>query len=265
MKNIIIYFILLFVSVSRFASAQITFEHAYTGAAEVADVENFGYKYYVTDYLTNSITIYNEDHSLWKTVMLNVPQNQSLYDVAYLSSKVFNSDDLVELLAVSYQYISTSDTSGYYIYLTQVLNENGSILLSVPGGAYSFTYIDENTDQKLVVYLYDFSVSSYISSTQVYGLPAKYTAINDNLPNQYLPYPNPSKNEINIPFKSTGSEAVQELILTDTKGLEYKILNINESEGSIHLNTSSLPSGSYIYFLRTNGRSLPVGKFVISR
>ncbi|MBK7028404.1 MAG: hypothetical protein IPH45_03995 [Bacteroidales bacterium] len=76
--------------VFSFSYAQLTFEQSYTGAAEVADVENFGYKYFVTDYLMNSVQVYNEDHTPWKNISVPVPSNTFLYDVAYVSSKVFN-------------------------------------------------------------------------------------------------------------------------------------------------------------------------------
>jgi hypothetical protein len=244
--------------------AQIVHENTYMGAAEVADVENFGYKYFITDYINNAIAVYNEDHSLWKNIVLPVPLGTYLYDVDYVSSKVFNSDDMVEVLMVTYKYISTSDTSGYYVYDTYVANENGTVIVDVPGGAYSFTFTDNNNKNKLVIYVYDYSASTYITQTEVFNLPDKSSGIKEIFAIENGPFPNPALAEINLPLNNAGLTGNQQLMITDNSGRVFYQESIS-SINQLNLSTSTFPAGVYQYSVICNGRSIPAGKFVVRK
>lgn len=242
-------------------SAQITHEHTYTGTAETANVETFGYKYYVTDYLNNSIDVYNEDHTAWKNITLAVPANQYLYDVAYVSSRIFNTDDNVELLMVYYGYVSLTDTSGYFSYTTEVVSENGQVLLSVPGGAYSFTFTDAANKNKLVVYVYDYSVSSYITATEIYSLPDKASALKENQSAMLKPYPDPTSGLINLPLSNQGHLS-SEMVITDITGKEYSRIPVSNNATTFQYQASGLPAGNYLYSIRNNGKLIPAGRFI---
>jgi hypothetical protein len=242
-------------------SAQITHEHTYSGTAETANVETFGYKYYVTDYLNNSIDIYNEDHTAWKSISLPVPASQYLYDVAYVSSKVFNTDDNVEFMMVYYGYVSLTDTTGYYTYSTEVVSENGQVLLSVPGGAYSFTYTDAANKNKLVVYVYDYSVSSYITATEIYSLPDKASALKENQSSVLNPFPDPTFGLINLPLSNLGNYS-SEMVITDITGKEYSRIPVSNNATTLQYQASVLPAGNYLYSVHTNGKVLPAGRFI---
>jgi hypothetical protein len=240
--------------------AQLTHEHSYTGTAEVADLGESGFRYYTTNYLTNSVLLYNEDHSYWKTIQLSVPQNQYLYDVAYVSSRLFNQDDQVELLMVTYSYVSTSDTGGYYIYNTRVVNEAGNLLADVPGGGYSFIMTTGNNVNKLIVYVYDFAVSEYIMSTEIFGLPDPVGGIVEDPASVLRPYPNPAGSEINIPLADAGHHVV--IAVSDNLGRELFRRSAPVSDGSYRMDTSGLPAGTYYYVIETDGKSLPAKKFL---
>jgi hypothetical protein len=242
--------------------AQVTHEHTYANAAEIADVESFGYKYYVTDYLLNTVAVYNEDHTAWKNISLQVPANQFLYDVAYVSSRVFNSDDLVELIMVYYQYVGLTDTSGYYVYTTRVVNENGLLLADVPGGAYSFTITTGSKKNKLVVYVYDYSVSTYISSTEVYGLPDKVSGIQNPGQAEQQPFPNPTSGEIFLPLGLQQAQQQANIVVTDVSGKEFSRTPVKQGMGTFQYSTTGLPSGTYFYRIESNGKSIPAGKFI---
>lgn len=263
MKAKFTHIISLFLLVSVTGYAQVSLEHVYSGAAEMADVEDAGYKYFVTNYLNNSITVYHEDHSYWKTIQLSVPQNQYLYDVAYLSSRLFNRDDQLELLMVTYRYITVTDTSGYYIYETRVVNESGSVLADVPGGGYSYTFTNSNNKNKLVVYIYDFSISDYIISTEIFGLPDPVNGINESSFRELMPYPNPADKNINLPCNVELKNGNNEVIVTDISGREISRKAANGHEGYVNIDTSSLPAGTYVYKIVNNGITIPGRKFII--
>lgn len=260
-KTTLLLMLLIIAAVSRL-SAQITHETTYQGAAEASSVDNYGYKYYVTDYLNNSVAIYNEDHTAWKNIALPITTGQFLYDVAYVSSKVFNTDDLLELLMVYYEYKSLTDTTGYYAYTTEVVNENGQVLLTVPGGAYSFTFTDSNNKSKLVIYIYDYAASTYITSTEIFGLPDKASAISEFLPSSSNPFPNPTTGMIYFPLGNHPGQDPAEVIISDISGKEYSRLRAGNCSKPIQYEASGLPPGTYIYKVETHGKVFPAGRFI---
>ncbi|NVO18646.1 MAG: T9SS type A sorting domain-containing protein [Bacteroidetes bacterium] len=252
--------VLAFFFTLTIANAQIVHENTYSGAAEVSNTGN-GYKFYVTDYVNNTVTVYNEDHSLWKTITLPVAGDQYLYDAAYLSAGLFNTDSLLELIMVTYKYISTSDTTGYYVYTTSIVNENGSELLNVPGGDYSLTYTNGSNKTKLLVYIYDFSLSTYIVSTEVYGLPGASSGFNDLGIEGFKAYPVPCADRVNLPL-SGHNNSQAELVVSDISGQEYSRSKVPVGASLIQYQADRLPPGTYVYRLETNGKSIPAGKFI---
>ena len=117
------------------AKAQITFEHEFAGlSAASVELPSAGFRYYVMDAGLNQCRIYTPEYALWKTISLPVSIGEYLVDIQYLSENIFNTDNAIELLYVTYR----CDTlQGYGTYATYVAGESGAILLSVPGGGYS--------------------------------------------------------------------------------------------------------------------------------
>lgn len=192
-----------------------------------------------------------------------MPQNQYLYDVAYLSSKLFNRDNLLELLMVSYRYITTSDTKGYYIYETRVVSETGIILADVPGGGYSYAYTNSNNKIKLVVYVYDFSISDYIISTEFFGLPDPVNGFTKDPAKELLPYPNPADNIVNLPYNTDLRKGTSEIIITDISGRDIYKGDATGDGYYENFDSSALPAGTYIYRVKNNGVTIPGKTFVI--
>ncbi|MBM3435873.1 MAG: hypothetical protein FJY07_06630, partial [Bacteroidetes bacterium] len=63
--------------------SQIMLDHTYSGWASVANLSVSGYKYHVLDTQTETLKLYNTDHSLWKTVNLSVPSGYTLMTNVY--------------------------------------------------------------------------------------------------------------------------------------------------------------------------------------
>jgi len=167
---------LIFIAVLLFIfnglRAQLTLENTYNVSTGITYIDNEGYKYYAMDVANKQCKIYNLDHNLWKTINLEIPANNYLADIQFVYNKTFNHDDKIELLYIYYEYITVGSTY-YYIYGTKVLNEDGTLLLSVPGGGYSQLLWTGEEGYKLFIYVYDYSVSPYTVATKVYGLPSK--------------------------------------------------------------------------------------------
>ena len=161
-KTILISLILISIGINL--QSQITLENDYSGSAYFSSLA--ANSYFSLDFNNSSCLVYDEDHVLTNTISLEAPSNMYLYDALYLSTNLFNTDDLLELVVVYYNYIETSDTSGYYIYQTQVVNENGSLLLDIPNGTYSYLNYLTDGSIKFMVYKYDFSFFS--TKTSIY-------------------------------------------------------------------------------------------------
>ena len=258
-KRVLIFFVFAIMAFS--AKSQIDLEKNFSGSVLFAYLE--ANAYYSLNYNNNQVSIYGLDYSLQKTISLTAPSNMYLYDAAFVSKHVFNDDDLMELLVVYYNYTQTSDTSGYYYYTTQVVNENGTVLLNVPDGSYSDLVLYNDGSIKLLVNIYDFSISQYVLNTEIYGLTGTIpssTPENGEISLQN-PYPNPAGNFINIPYQTEkGSQA--DLILVDVSGQELNRANLPSSSDKFLLNTSNLKPGNYIYYLEISGKRILSRKFV---
>ena len=70
-------------------NAQVTLDKKYDYSASVIKLETLGYKYYLMDVPLGQCRIYNTDHSLLKTINCNIPSGFYLYDIKFISEKVF--------------------------------------------------------------------------------------------------------------------------------------------------------------------------------
>jgi hypothetical protein len=261
MKKIFLSFILLAL-IAFSAKSQINLEKDFSGSVLFAYLE--GNAYYSLNYTSNKVSIYGLDYSLQKDISLAVPANMYLYDAAFVSTHVFNSDNLMELIVVYYNYQPTSDTGGYYYYTTQVVNENGTVLLNIPNGSYSDLVFYNNGSIKLLANIYDFSVSLYPLNTEIYGLTGSIpsTTIENKELTLQNPYPNPASNFVNIPYK-LDKDLSAELILVDINGHEVKRASLTSFSENLLLNTSNLTPGQYIYYVETNGKRTLARKIVV--
>lgn len=259
----ILYTILAFILISSNLRSQITLDNEYNGAAEFAYLE--GEFYYVTDYLNNSCAVYGLDHQLVKNINITVPSDWYLNDISFVSTKIFNTDDAIELLVVFYRYIADSDTSGHYEYNTRVINDAGTILLDITKGGYSSIFETKDNGLKLMTYIYDFSDYSFVSQTKIYTLPGEISSVK---PTSDViikdAYPNPAGESLHIPYTINSSTGNTHLILMNTLGQEIKRITLNQQSNEATLRTSDLPAGQYIYYIEQNGQKIAARKFIVS-
>jgi len=259
-KYLVLFGILLF---STLLNAQISLDHNFSQVVEYDYSEG---NYYSIDYVSNECDVYDLDYSIRKSINISVPTNWYLNDVAYVSKKMFNNDDLIEFLVVFYRYVPVTDTTGYYEYTTKVISENGTELLNVPNGGYSYVYTDTQGNTKLMVYTYDFSVNPVIYGTNIYSIPGAPSSIQNNNvkieePN---PYPNPSNGIINIPFELRDIHSKGSVIVTDMKGRVVLNQSVSGSQGFFSFNSEKLSPGQYIYSILSPGMR-PITKKIIIR
>ena len=136
--------------------SQPVLEHTYAESATLASLEKLGEVYYSMDVIGKQCLIYDMDHSLKKRIALPTPEGYYLEDIQFLSEHLFNDDDLLELVYIYSKYVPT-ELSYYFTFESKLINENGAILLTVPGAGFTEVLESAEHGKKFLVYQYDYS------------------------------------------------------------------------------------------------------------
>lgn len=125
MKNAFLPCLLLFLPLCL--SAQITFEHEYpVYGAERVKLEISGIKYYHADVADRKLLLFNEDHTPWKTIDLNISIDSVVQIFVWdVSETRIVSDPLLEF-SISYYGFD----NGFFASGQQTRNEDGAVLLN---------------------------------------------------------------------------------------------------------------------------------------
>lgn len=259
MKTIIISF-LVFSLIDL--KAQITFEKTYNYSATVSEMDSGEFVYFLMDVPQKQCRIYTLEHVLTKTINLNVPTDYYLSDIKFVTRKLFNSDDLIEIL-YTYEKYETSGDSYYVQYGMAVVNENGSQLMSLNNGGWAEIKSVGNKNM-LLAYTYIYNVIGYYDvTTNVYQLGGNETfSYSTKTPDYLMVYPNPTEDNIkvNVTNPITFNGGVFNLHkLSGEKVLSYPILtNQNFTIPINHLN-----SGTYVWSLYDKNKCVQSNKIVI--
>ena len=167
----------------------------------------------------------------------------------FVSEKLFNSDNLIEL-TYSYTKYNPTETSYYYTFETKLVNENGNILLTIPGAGLTNVIEVPGHGKKFLVYQYDYSVIPYRTYTHVYSLPesttksADYSISSSGLGN---PFPNPADRQVQIPLQLPKEMHSGMLELYDMNGRRIMSYPVTGNTRNIILPTDQLIPGTYLY------------------
>jgi len=245
--------------------AQPVFEKIYTESASITRLESIGEVYFSMDVVNKQCHIYNMDHSLYKSIPIPTPEGYYLSDVQYVSEQLFNDDNLVELVYSYTKYVPTTN-SYYYTYETKLINENGTVLLTIPGAGHTNVIETPDHGKKFLVYEYDYSVIPFRTYTHVYGLPgsetksSEYTISTMSLDN---PFPNPASRQVHIPVKLPEGIHSGTLELFDLNGQRIISYPVTETTGNLILPTQQLSPGTYIYHVDSGQWRSEAKKIVI--
>ena len=241
--------------------AQITLESTYSHSGTYTQLAISGNKFYVMDVGANQCRVYNTNHSLWKTLNLQIPANNYLYDIKYVSEGLFTTDNS---LCLAYVYYSYNETGQYYTFTAKVIKENGVTLLTVPGCQYLYVHTLADGSTKLVTYSYNNSVYPSTIETAVYNLPGNYVAQNEFNKEQMPAWPNPASDNINIPYQLPGASAEGELLLFDIQGKLLKSFALHQNSGKVSISVSSFPSGTYLYRIQAGEYQSATAKIILN-
>ncbi len=246
------------------AFSQISLEATYSHSATYTRLANSGYKYFLMDISTSQCRIYNTNHALWKTLSLNVPVNNYLYDIKYVSENLFTTDNTLCLIYIYYNYNSTGQ---YYTYTAKVVKENGTELLSIPGCQYVYVYNIAGVGTKMFAYSYDYSSNPYSIQTKVFNLPGQLiTQTNEpeGLPGGLRgSFPNPASQFTTIRYELPNGIPSAELVITDLEGRILKTIQVGHDTNHLQIPASEYAAGIYLYFLRARNYQSKAEKLLI--
>jgi len=245
--------------------AQPVLEKIYTESANICQLESIGEVYYSMDVISKQCHIYRMDHSLYKSIPIPTLEGYYLSDVQYVSEKLFNSDNLIELVYSYTKYVPT-ETSYYYTYETKLINENGTILLTIPGAGHTDVIDVPGHGKKFLVYEYNYSVIPYRTYTHVYSLPESATKSVDYTLSAVNPgnaFPNPASEQVNIPVRLPEGIHSGTLELLDMNGMKMLSHPLTETIENLILPTDQLNPGTYIYQLKSGEWSSSARRIVI--
>ncbi|MCP4440972.1 MAG: T9SS type A sorting domain-containing protein [Aureispira sp.] len=281
-----------FLFLTTMGNAQITFENAYdnvggyttTKRFTVVHLENSGEKYMVYDYSTFTITLYNTNHSIFKTIAagpavtslfnLTTYINQEVSSLLHVKENLFDTDAEVEvMIAAAYCNASYSDCEN----ATVIVNENGSTLFSKKGGSplgnnitgeFASVYNVNGTDAKMALVEND-SVTIYdlpgtLQCSPCGGITGVRSSASTGVGKPRMKnYPNPAKNYTIINYELPKGVDSGEIRLYDVNGIQLKSYKVDSSFDHLQLSTEELPSGTYLYTLQIDTGEIISKKMVV--
>jgi hypothetical protein len=140
-------------STSIFSLSGLTLQTVYPGQLTRANLELSGEKYYYYDNTNNSLELLNIDFTLWKSIPL--PTGVTNANIQFISENQINSDPLIE---ICYTHPGSCN----------VINENGSELLTVPDGWRAYVDKIVGLENKLFVQC----TNDPSETTKIYSLPS---------------------------------------------------------------------------------------------
>lgn len=247
------------------AFGQINLESTYNYSGSYTSLFSSGDKFFIMDVASRQCRIYNPDHSIWKTINLNVPSGNYLYDIKHVSENLFTTDNTLCLAYVYYYY---DEVNQFYTFNARIIKENGTELLFIPGCQYLNVVNTSTSGTKLVAYSYDYSQAIYTITTRVYSLPGTVTSaaegetglsVLSNLP----AFPNPASIQVSIPYTLPAGSPPATFRLVNQSGQVVKEAAILPENDKFLLNVQGMKAGIYLYHIEAASGS-HTGKIVIN-
>lgn len=249
MRNLILITILIICS--YFANSQITLEHTFSSESGYFSYINTNNQtmYWSYNTTTGVLILYADDYSLYKSITISPPTGYQNYSMNLsiltysLSTKVFNTDDLVEFASL---FQSTSDPNDLKLLL---YNENLQLLKDFGnrGGIYTFRTVDNET--KCGVSGFTLSGSQITYFLDIYHLPGNLPVDVDNVFSSIyepIPFPNPTRTYIAIPISLNENETTI-LNIFNQNGQIIESRVISGFEKILNIDVQEYTPGLYFY------------------
>ena len=248
----------IFISLQLMAFSQITFENTYSGSAGYSQINDHEFRFYNFDPINKQCIIYDTDHQQLLTIDIDLTDLQTLNSILYVSEKLFDLNDQLELLYTYSEWYQVEDV-WFLEYNSRIIDQNGSSIQELPLAQYN-TVHKSDEGSKLLSWTYDFAISSYPQETKVYHLPGTYTNIPENEDIEEISaWPNPCAQHIYLPIP----EQVDIIRIINEQGQIIDEIESTNSSSPIKYNINHLSAGLYFYQTVLNKKENPVKKFII--
>lgn len=265
MKNLLITISLL--ATSCIARAQISLEYTlgpitHSGIILLSDGST---KFYTKDTGVNVLKLYNTDYSVWRTIPLPIPAGGSIATIQYVSDKLFNTDDAIEVF-VSYTTFPPTTYTGI------VVNESGSVIATIPNGYWATVYYVAGAHKLSVLEMHTSSSPSY-QKNSIYSLPGSLPCGHCGAGSVGVPktanttggtpvaMPNPATGSVSIihglPMGTTGT-----LSVVGPDGRTHATQHISGNEPTTTINIANYPQGMYFFTVQNQNGETQSGTFV---
>ncbi|MFA4851811.1 MAG: T9SS type A sorting domain-containing protein [Bacteroidales bacterium] len=261
------------------AKAQITMEHHYPPVGiytylSYTILSTCEFKYYMVDNIGNTLTLYNVDHSIYKSITIP-PQpisSSNYYFISAVSNMIFDTDSsTVEYILYGIDTIHTPPNNFYL----NIYTENGSILyadtaIEISGIIDNIQFFNPTrifntpTGLKLILQCMD-------GSSKVFSLPGELpqncplmSGFNEN--NNFEmsnAFPNPTSEFITIPYTLPNSVNQGIIVFYNLIGNEVKRFKVDRTFNSLHISTTDLAAGTYYYQLQTAAQNSEGKKIIV--
>ncbi|MDF2451592.1 MAG: hypothetical protein K0S26_1096 [Bacteroidota bacterium] len=252
--------------ISYSLKSQITLENVYTnGDVKLCNLTTGGYKYYLLDKINNQIKMYNTSHSIFKTINIATPASGYTYTyVKLLSDNLFDTDNLIEFILICHNNAPPYDNPN------KIYNENGTLLLQ----SYKqdeFTVYNVGGSYKLKRYS---SVSGGQDTSRIFSLPGTLpcdacggptSIVKNNATATAMPnaYPNPTSEQITIPYYLPNGERTGKVTIYDINGKSIREYSVDDTFSNLILDTKEFNAGTYYYNLTTADGVSDVKKIIV--
>lgn len=260
--------ITVFILSSIIVNAQIVLENTYPSGGFVQNnltivkLSSSGYKYSLVDTTNKQLTLYNLNHSVFKTITIPV-QSLTSYFVLYISETLFDTDPS------DIEYLVFPGISAFNL---RIFDETGATLFSLDSATLSGynawlgynPIFNTDSGTKMMLIAND--------GNRVYSLPGTLQASSTTTDNYNLnklnktslsyPYPNPSNNFTTIDYKLPEGINHGEIVIYNIQGKEIKRYKVDKTFDHLRISAYELPAGNYYFNLRTS-RGISEGKKMI--
>lgn len=234
--------------------ATFTLEHTYQQFVYRIKLENSGEKYHATtyDYLTTDITIYNSDHTLWKTIANATTGSGESIENVFLSETKIDPDDALELI-----YTVSSNTLDGGHYYGHIVKDNGTVILDLPGAYDVFLSDFPSLATKLMVYSQDGpSFDQLYYTTTVYHFDPAFS-VNEFDKSNVSVAPNPTSSYITL----ISTNSIVEAKIYNMLGGEVKHI---KDQNLTKIDVENFPSGIYLLDLVDANNQKSTHKIIVS-
>ncbi|TGE23541.1 T9SS type A sorting domain-containing protein [Hymenobacter metallicola] len=235
------------------ASAQITLEKKHSSQLDFHKLSTGEVKYAGFSEATNQVNIYNQNHSIYRQIPVNMPTGYTVDGVDFVSDKLFNTNAGLEVLVYFYSQTSAPN-------FTRILDETGGTLTSLDSCLF-VRVANTPMGTKMISYVSEGSASY----SKVYGLGGTYTPLKTAGKADELtasPYPNPAAESIRLPYTVKGGEVATLDVLSMT-GQVVKSYRVDATFDHLQLDAHELRNGAYTYRIVTAAGVSAGKKFVV--